>query len=70
MSHAYEFQWITIRMMWTNVRQPRSLLEGERFLELTELRRRVGSTGISLVIKVNGSVDMAGDLHGVAGLAY
>ena len=22
------------------------------------------------VIKVNGSVDMAGDLHGVAGLAY
>ena len=32
---------------------------------------RVGTLSVSpYVIKVNGSVDMAGDLHGVAGLAY
>ena len=29
-----------------------------------------GFVDVICVIKVNGSVDMAGDLHGVAGLAY
>ena len=60
-------------------RRPRShananLLQDEvaTFVTVAKSRKTMTVQGktVAAVIKVNGSVDMAGDLHGVAGLAY